>query len=176
MPYEGYQGLDAAVHRDLQGRFKTPWGRRVLLTVCALFILAALLNLFGQRTSNSSASSAAGALRVTAPRTLRGGLIYQARFTFFAGPHALNHPTLLLDSGWFDGMTFNGAVPDPTQQTDVGDRVAMEFDRLPAGQHSTVWLSFQVNPTTLGNRHTDAELDDGQSVVARIHRTVRVVP
>ena len=176
MPYEGYDALDAAVHRDLRGRYSAPWGRRVLLTGFALLIAAALLNLLGQHTTDSSASSGAGTLKVTAPSTVRGGLMYQARFTFISGDHALNHPTLLLDSGWFDGMTFNGAVPDPSQQIDVGGRVAMEFDRLAARQQSTVWLSFQANPTTVGRRDTDAELDDGQTVVARIHRTLRVLP
>jgi hypothetical protein len=176
MPYEGYEALDAEVHRDLKGRFVAPWGRRVLLTVCLAIVVLALLNTFGQRTTRSSGSSGAGSLLVTAPRTLRGGLVYQARFTLGSHGHALNHPTLLLDSGWFDGMTFNGAVPDPTQQSEVGGRVAMEFDRLPANQHATVWLSFQVNPTTIGTRDTDAELDDGQSLVARVHRTLTVVP
>jgi hypothetical protein len=176
MPYEGFEGLDAEVHRDMRGRFTEPWGRRVLLTVTTLVIVAALLNVFGQRTSDSSAQSDAGGLEVTAPRTLRGGLIYQARFTLRSGPHALNHPTLVLDSGWFDGMTFNGAVPDPMQQTSVGPRVAFEFDRLAANQHSTVWMSFQVNPTTLGRRKTDAELLDGATVVARVHRSLRVIP
>jgi hypothetical protein len=176
MPYEGYESLDAAVHRDLKGRFVAPWGRRVLLVACLAVVVLALLNTFGQRTTHSSGASGAGSLHVTAPRTLRGGLIYQARFTFQSAGHALNHPTLLLDSGWFDGITFNGAVPDPTQQSDVGGRVAMEFDRLPAHQHATVWLSFQVNPTTLGTRDTDAELDDGQSVVARVHRTLTIAP
>jgi hypothetical protein len=73
-------------------------------------------------------------------------------------------------------MTFNGAVPDPTQQTDVGGRVSMEFDRLGAGQQSTIWLSFQVNPTTIGHRRANAVLLDGQSVVARVHRTLTVFP
>jgi hypothetical protein len=176
MPYEGYEGLDAEVHRDLKGRFVEPWGRRALLTACLAVIVLALLNVFGQHTSRGRAASGAGSLEVTAPSTLRGGLIYQARFTFRAHGHALNHPTLLLDSGWFDGMTFNGAVPDPSQQSDVGGRVAMEFDRLPANQHATVWLSFQVNPTTLGHREADAELDDGESVVARVHHALTVIP
>jgi hypothetical protein len=176
MPYEGYDALDAEVHRDLKGRFVAPWGRRVLLTVGVIVVVAALVNAFGQRTTDSTAQSAAGGLEVTAPRTLRGGLVYQARFTLRSGAHALNHPTLVLDSGWFDGMTFNGAVPDPMRQTDVGARVAFEFDQLEANQHSTVWMSFQVNPTTLGKRKTDTELLDGNTLVARIHRSLRVIP
>lgn len=176
MPYEGFEELDEGVHRDLRGRLVAPWGRRVLLTVLGVIVIAALVNLFGQHAIDSSARGSSGALDVTAPKSLRAGDIYQVRFTLHAGAHALNHPTVLLDSGWFDGVTFNGAVPDPTQQTDVGGRVALEFDRLPANQHATVWLSFQVNPTTLGHRRTDAQLDDGATLVARVHRTLTIFP
>jgi len=52
----------------------------------------------------------------------------------------------------------------------------MEFDRLPAGRRSTIWLSFQVNPTTIGHRNTDADLYDGGTVVAHVHRTLTVFP
>jgi Tfp pilus assembly protein PilX len=176
MPYEGFEELDEGVHRNLRGRGVEPWGRRVLLTVLTVLAVLALLNVFGQRDANSSARSSSGAVTVSAPRVLRAGLMYQARFSLRAGPHDLNHPTLLLDSGWFDGMTFNGAVPDPMQEMDVGGRVALQLDKLSAGQHSTVWLSFQVNPTTVGKRRADVELDDGQTVIARIHRTLTVLP
>jgi hypothetical protein len=176
MPYEGFEELDEGVHRDLRGRFVAPWGRRVLLTVLTVLVIAALVNLFGQHATDSSARSSAGGLDVTAPSALRGGDIYQVRLTLRAGAHALAHPTVLLDSGWFDGMTFNGAVPDPMQQSDVGGRVAMQFDGVPAGQHSTVWLSFQANPTTVGHRKANAELDDGNTVIARVHRTLTIFP
>jgi hypothetical protein len=176
MAYEGYDWLDAARHRDLAGRGKAPWGRRALLAVLTAVIVLALVNVFGQRTTNSSAHGTAGSLVVTAPGALRAGDLFQGRFTLTAGPHALNHPTLLLSSGWFDGMTFNGSVPDATQQSDVGSRVSLQFDSLPAGRHATIWLSFQANPTTAGRRRIDAELVDGATPVATVRRTIRVFP
>jgi hypothetical protein len=176
MTYEGYDELDPARHRDLAGRGKAPWGRRILLTALTAVIALALANVFGQHTTDSAAHGSAGSLVVTAPRALRAGDVFQGRFTLTAGAHALNHPALLLSSGWFDGMTFNGAVPDPSQQSDIGSKVSFQFDPLPAGQHATVWLSFQANPTTAGERRIDAELVDGGTPVATVRRSMRVFP
>jgi hypothetical protein len=44
------------------------------------FVIAALLNVFGQRAEDSTASGPAATLELNAPSQARGGLIFQARF------------------------------------------------------------------------------------------------
>ena len=67
-------------HRDLVGRERQPWTRRILLGLVALLIVLAAANLFGQRPSTSTASVPSGSLEVYAPTTLRGGVFWMARF------------------------------------------------------------------------------------------------
>ena len=52
----------------------------------------------------------------------------------------------------------------------------MTFPALKAGRSLVVWIYFQVNPTNLGNRSQDVELDDGTRQLASIHRSVTVWP
>jgi hypothetical protein len=47
-------------HRDLVGRERQPWTRRILLGLVAVVLVLAAANLFGQRPSTSTASAPAG--------------------------------------------------------------------------------------------------------------------
>ena len=75
-----------APHRRLSPRRRLvdPWFRRCLLVVLALVVAAALADSFGQRPVASRAASGAAELGVQSPQNLRGGLIFQARFTITA--------------------------------------------------------------------------------------------
>src|SRR5215218_8691078 len=55
--------------------------RRSFFSLLALATLAALLNVFGQRPTESLAAASAADLRVFAPVALRGGIYYEGRFT-----------------------------------------------------------------------------------------------
>jgi hypothetical protein len=61
------EGLTAERNRDLRGRARHPQYRRVLLCLVAVFPVLALLNVFGQRPTVSSAHAPAADLKVTAP-------------------------------------------------------------------------------------------------------------
>jgi hypothetical protein len=39
-----------------------------------------------------------------------------------------------------------------------------------------VWFEFEVNPTTVAKHSYGIQLDDGNKPVARIDRTIRVLP
>ena len=103
-------------YRDVSGsgRAYDPWVRRGILFLLGLLVLAALLNRFGQHPVTSNAAVSSAALEVQAPENLRGGLIFQARFTITA--HArLARPTLILQRGWLESMSVNSIVPDAVQ-------------------------------------------------------------
>ncbi len=170
------QHLSLKRHRDLQGRSRQPWSRRVLICLLAAVPTLGLAGIFGQQPVTSVAAGPVARLQVEAADALRGGLLGQQLFRVTAYS-ALKHATLVLDRGWMDGMQMNTIVPYPLSQTDrPGDRLAMDFGHVPAGRSLVVRIQFQVNPTTLGSRPQGVELDDGTRPIVSVHRTLTVFP
>jgi len=157
------------------GRAYEPWIRRGILALMAVVVAAALLDVFGQRPVTSHATGTAANLEVQAPSDVRGGLIFQARFT--VGAHRqLAHPTLVLQRGWLESMSVNSIVPDPARQVTRDGRLRMTYPAMRAGTSLQVWIYFQANPTNVGRHSQDVELADGVNHIALIHRSVTVWP
>ena len=169
------QKLTLERHRDLKGREHNIWYRHVLFLVLVAIIVLALLNAFGQKPSSSRANSPAAALDVYTPATVRGGLLFTSRFTIDAH-QSLKTPKLVLDSGWFEQMTINGNAPDPSTQTTRDGKVVMTFDSLRPGQKLVFWMSFQANPTNVGHRSENVELDDGNTPLVEVRRSITIFP
>jgi hypothetical protein len=168
-------GIVLKRHRDLDGRENHPAIRRTLLAVVAAVCLAGLVNLFGQRPSTSRASTPAAVLSVYAPSRVRGGLLYTARFHVTARTD-LRKATLVLDPGWFEGMQVNSIVPQPVDQGSRNGRVVYELGHIAKGDSSIMWVQFQVDPTNVGHRSQNVELDDGTRLISVIHRSITVFP
>lgn len=149
--------------------------RWVLLAVLSALVLAGLAGTFGQRHEDALASAPAARLELRAPGALRSGLLFQGRFRVTA-ERDLRKPTLILDAGWFDAVSVNAIVPEPQSSWSEDGRVAFEFPALPAGRAMTVYVDFQMNPTTAGKREQGVELRDGARSVTAIHRFVPVYP
>jgi hypothetical protein len=141
-----------------------------------VLVLIGLLNVFGQTTTTSRASTARADLTVTAPAALRGGLMFQVVLEVVARGD-LGDPRLVLSPGWFSGFTANSEVPQPTVQDSVNGRVIFGLGAMHAGDRKVLRIYFQVNPTTVAWKRTqDVELDEGTSRVAIVHRTTTVYP
>jgi len=168
-------GIVLKRHRDLDGRDNHPWIRRVLLGLIAAMLVLALANVFGQRPSTSRAASPAAVLSVYSPSRVRGGLLYTARFHVTAR-NELQKATLVLDPGWFEGMQVNSIVPQPVQEGSRNGRVVYELGHIAKGDSSILWIQFQVNPTNVGRRSQNVELDDGAQLISTIHRSITVYP
>ena len=95
-----------------------------------------------------------------APTAVRSGLIYEVQFTVSAH-RALEEPTLVLDSGWFDGFTINTMSPDTKDWAQRDGRQVLSYDAVPAGTELVVRLQYQANPTTMGTRNQGVVLEDG---------------
>ena len=164
-------------YRDVRGgrRAHDPWFRRGILAFMAVLVGAALLDVFGQHPLTSHATATAANLDVQSPTDLRGGLIFQSRFTI-AAHRRLAHPTLVLQRGWFESMSVNSIVPQPVQQVTRDGRLRMTFPAMPAGTSMQVWIYFQANPTNVERRSQDVELADGPHRIAGVHRSVTVWP
>ena len=163
-------------HRDLVGRHRETWARRILTAVFVAFILLAAANVFGQRPSSARAAGPAATLEVSTSATVRGGLIFQTRIDVTAA-NAIAHPTLVLGGGWFDGMTLNSLQPGPSDQEARGTAVTLAYPPLRRGERMTVWLEWSANPTNLAwNRPEQVVLADGTSPLVSVTRHVTVFP
>jgi hypothetical protein len=168
-------GIERSRHVELEGRGRHVWQRRVGILLVALVPLAALFDVFGQRATFSNAATSHASLHVDAPSHVRGGLIFTAEFVIT--PHASLHDArLLLADGWFEGMTFNGLTPQPSNASAQGRWEVFDFGALPAGVAFPVWISWQVNPTTVGRHSQDVALYNGGTELMTVHRTVTVFP
>ena len=109
--------------------------------------LLALLGFVGQSPSTTSAETPAATLSVNAPDAVRGGLLYQARFTIVAHQE-LQNATLVLNAKWIDGLTVNTIEPSPVNEASRDGKLALELGHLAAGARYVLYLDYQVNPTT----------------------------
>jgi hypothetical protein len=162
-------------HRDLAGRRNEIWIRRGLFGLVCLVPVLALANLFGQRPAGATATGARANIHVYAPTRVRGGLLFEARFTVSARSD-LKNATLVLGPGWMEGMTINTIEPAPTNEGSSNGRLTLELGHVPAGQIYRLFVQFQVNPTNVGRRTQTLELRDGDQVVASLRRTLTVYP
>jgi hypothetical protein len=169
------EGLEPERNRDLRGRGHEPWVRRVVVVALLALVAVGLANVLGQRATSSSAGTAAAELSVTAPDRLRGGLMWQATIRVDARVRVAR-PRIVLDRGWLDGMTVNTVVPEAADQDDDSGRLVLAYGELPAGDTLTVRIALQVNPTTIGSDPQGVELRDGDTTIARVDRTVVVLP
>jgi hypothetical protein len=168
-------GIDLARHRDFEGRNLGQWLRHGYLILLTAFVVVALLNVFGESSSTSSATSSAATLTMKAPQRLRGGLLYQAKFEIHAIKE-LKAPVLVLDDGWFDQTTINAVEPEPAGATSDAGHLKYRFDPLSPGRTMTVYIDMQANPTNIGSHDAAVALDDGGRRLVSIDRTQLNLP
>src|SRR4051812_10572985 len=169
------EGIVLKRHRDLARRRGDVWGRRSLLVLIGLVPLLALFNLFGQRPHESVAASPPASLELYAPGRVRGGLLWEARFTVTAD-RELKDAVLELDKGWLEGMSINTIEPAPVSEGSHDGKLVLELGHVPRGQRYILFMQFQVNPTNVGRRQQDVRLYDGSRLLATIHRRITVFP
>jgi hypothetical protein len=169
--------LFADIEREPKPRLgrDAPWTRRAVLALFAALLIAVLAGAIGQQPSSSGAGGAVARLTLSAPDTVRGGLLFQARVTIEATA-AISRPQLLLQRGWLEGMQVSSIEPQPSQETGSGNTVTLSYDALDAGESLTVWLQFQADPTSVGTRPADMRLLDGTVPLATIHHDLTVLP
>jgi hypothetical protein len=162
------------VARDREGK-RDVKVRRILLSAIVLFLGLGLFNLFGQRPATTTAEADAATLEVYAPKRVRGGLFYEARFTIDA-VREVEEAALVLDPGWAEGITINTVEPGPIGEASRDGKLVFELGRIPAGQKHVFFLQLQVNPTNVGHRSQDVRLFDGDELLATIDRSITVFP
>jgi len=161
--------------RTLEGRAHEIWIRRGLLLLFAVIPVLAAFNVFGQSASTASASSPAVKLTVRSPERVRGGLLYEVRFTIEAHQDIKN-ATLALGGGWANGLTLNTIEPSPTDELSSRGNLSLVLGEIPAGDTFVLHLEYQVNPTTTGSRKQQVALLDGKTPLVTLDRHLTVYP
>jgi hypothetical protein len=162
-------------HRDLGGLgFNRPV-RYVLLALLGAVLVLGLANVFGQHPDTTTATSAKADLEVYAPSHLRGGLLYEARFTIRAHED-LKHAVLQLAPGWAESQQLNTIEPSPIAQTSRNGSLLLTLGPIKGGEHFTLYIEAQVNPTNIGRRSADVQLYDGSTRLLAIDRTITIFP
>jgi hypothetical protein len=54
--------------------------------------------------------------------------------------------------------------------------LSMDLGHVPAGQRFELYMQFQTNPTNVGHRNADVQLQDGEKLLLSVHRTLTVFP
>jgi hypothetical protein len=166
--------INLKVARDREGR-RDVTVRRFLVSALVVFLGLGLFNLFGQRPATTTSETAAATLELYAPKRVRAGLFYEARFRIEAR-REVKEATLVLDPGWAEGLTINTVEPSPVGAASRDGKLAYELGRIPAGQKHVFFLQLQVNPTNVGHRSQDVQLFDGDELLATIDRSITVFP
>lgn len=168
------QFLTLKANRDRSERVELAF-RRSFFGLLSLVLLAALLNVFGQRPTNTFAAGPVADLDVFAPEDLRGGLYYEGRITVEA-KQEIEKTTLVFDAGWTEQMQINTIEPSPVGESSRDGRLTLDMGHLAAGRKLVLWIQFQVNPTNVGRRSQDVALYDDTTLLAKAERTVTVYP
>jgi hypothetical protein len=161
--------------RDLGPRQNDIWVRRGLFGLVCIVPVLALLNVFGQHPDTSTGTAAAAQLSVSSPSHVRGGLLYQARFTITARKK-LDQAELVLARGWLDGLTINTLEPSPASETSHDGQLGLDLGPISAGKSYVLFVDYQVNPTNVGSQDQTVTLYDGNRALVTVHRTLTVFP
>lgn len=171
--------LDLERTRDLKGREDHVWARRAVLAIFALIGVFALLNGVGQRASTvSRAGPATGPvadLEVKSPTRVRGGLLFQARITIRAR-RQIRQPLIVLGPGWLDGLTLNTLEPAAASERSRDGGVELSYGTIQSTEPVSLYLEYQVNPTTVGRKTQRVTLYDGQRRLVSLDRELTVLP
>jgi hypothetical protein len=152
------------------------WIRRFGVGLLAVVVVLALLNVFGQRASTTTARSAAADLTVHAPTRVRAGLLFQGKITIVAHQD-LSKSSLVLGSGWLDGITMNTNEPSASTESSGPDgALVLSLGSLRAGQTFVQYFDYQVNPTSNSSRRQGVTLDSDGAPVVSVTRTMTVFP
>ena len=177
MPAEAPDYIDLDRHRDWEGRSYQRWVPNILLGLVSIIPLLALFNVFGQSPSVQKVANPNGVatMELSAPETVRSGLIFQARFDINA-KRDIKDAVLVLDSGWLESLTLNTVEPAPAEETSRNGGIAFDLGEIPAGKLWRQYLQFQANPVNSGSQSQGATLYDGDVPLLRINRELKVWP
>jgi hypothetical protein len=169
--------IDLRRHRDYEGRAFEHWLPNILLGLLAIVPLLALFNVFGQSPEVKKVANPNGVatMELSAPTTVRSGLIFQARFDIRA-QRDIKDAVLVLDTGWLESLTLNSLEPSPAEETSRNGGLALDLGEIPQGKLWRQYMQFQANPVNLGSQSQGVTLYDGNVPLLHLNRDLMIWP
>jgi hypothetical protein len=153
------------------------WGRRAILTLLLVAVLAALAGLLGVHTSTASATGGGWQLSLRYPRVARAGLdvTWQAAVTH---PGGLGKTvTLAVTGDYLNIFETQGFHPEPAEETRDATTLYLTFT-APPGDTFVVDFDTYVQPASqAGSAATVAVVDHATlSPLASVHVSTTLAP
>ena len=121
-------------------------GRRLFAVALTVFLALGILNVFGVRTTETSATAGGDELTVRYARVTRPGLASPWSVELRrAGGFAEDTVTVSAESSYFDIYDENGFEPEPLESRAEGDRIVWPF-RAPVGDTLSIALDARIEP------------------------------
>jgi len=143
------------------------WGRRVVVSLIALLVLAGATGWLGVRTTTEVARQGGYTLALEHASTARSGLDVPWRVTVDRSGGFGKTLTLAVTGDYFDIYETQGFSPEPSAETRDGSRLYLTFD-TPPGETFMVSYDAYIQPSSqLGRSGTLSVVDpDGQPLVS----------
>jgi hypothetical protein len=139
-------------------------------------LLAALFGVFGGASDPQVSAEGNGArLTVTAPRTLRSGMILELDIDVSAG-RAIAQPVVAISGSYLHELSFNSIIPQASQAAFENGTLTLHYDALQPGDRLHVKMDGQVNPPLIGENDGVISIRDGETVLARRPVSLWVFP
>src|SRR3954468_20760002 len=119
------------------------WTRRAVIGLLVAIMALAAWGVFGQRDRETVARGAGVTMIVSSPDTVRGGLYFQATVDITTTV-AIEHPRLVLEAGWLEGMQVNSIEPAADSESSRDGLLVLSYGALEPGDRLKIWLQFQV--------------------------------
>jgi hypothetical protein len=139
-------------------------------------LLAALLGLFGGTPDPQVSAEGKGArLNITAPRTLRSGMILELDIDVRAR-RPIAQPVVAISGSYLHQLSFNSIIPQASQAEFENGTLTLHYDALRPGDRLHVKMDGQVNPSLIGGNDGMISIRDGDAVLARRSVSLWVFP
>ena len=131
---------------DLVNLRRARTGRRLFMVALTAFLALGLLNVYGVRTRETSATAGGDRLTVRYASVTRSGLASPWSVELRrAGGFPSDTVTLSADAAYFDIFDENGVEPEPVASRNDGDRIVWTF-LAPMGDTLTFSLDARIEP------------------------------
>jgi hypothetical protein len=146
-------------------------GRRAVLSLVAVLVLAGATTLLGVRTSTASTSDGEWSMQVRYPQIARAGLdvVWQVRIEH---PGGFREPIqLAVNASYFDIFETQGFHPEPSKTTRDGSLLYLEFDPPPGDVFLVDYDAYIQGSSQLGRRGEVHLMDKDQKRLTITYRT-----
>lgn len=160
-------------HRGLV-RHASPLSLLVLGTLLMLG-MSGLLGHAGMDRHTYRSDTQSHTLDIEMPTVIRTGDFYETRLHIKAGAD-IHKLTLAVPVALWREITVNAMIPQPGSESADGEAYTFDFGPLAAGKELRIKISAQVNPRLHGLLAGQIEVRDGERVLVRAPRQLRVLP